>query len=177
MGYRNFGEKFTYIWSNNNCNILTLLSKIKLNWWHLIHYSVYCQIDFILWTNNVRPLKGISHTSQKSWPCNCEDPWFPSKAVLPDMICWTLCQIYLLEMGLCHTPVSHKNNTIMNAHETSILRTLKLCTLYDYNTIMWLLWARTTYPTIGERQKDDPLSSSELSLVFKGTPSLIHLYP
>ena len=30
---------------------------------------------------------------------------------------------------ICHNPLSLKNNTSMNAHETPILRTFKLCTL------------------------------------------------
>ena len=39
----------------------------------------------------------------------------------------------------CHIPLLYKKNTNMNAHETPILRTFKLCTLqklYNLNTIL-----------------------------------------
>lgn len=50
----------------------------------------------------------------------------------------------------CHVSLLHKNNTIMNALETPILRTFK--TLYNtqklckWITILWLLWTQTTRP-------------------------------
>ena len=66
----------------------------------------------------------------------------------------------------------------MNAHETSILRTFKFCTLQKalqlkHNVVIVTSW---NHPTVGKTQ-DDPLSSPELSLIPKVTPSLTHLDP
>ena len=82
------------------------------------------------------------------------------------------------QFPLCHVPISHENNTIMNVLEALVLGSFKLCTLRSFTT-------QTQYrdcyglepPDHRRKAKDNPLSSPKLSLITKGTPSLIHLYP
>ena len=61
----------------------------------------------------------------------------------------------------------------MNANETPILRTFK-CVHYKASQLnhIIVIAMKSNHPT-----KDDPLSSSKFSIISKGTPNVIHLYP
>jgi hypothetical protein len=66
--------------------------------------SSFCLLPRYFWA-----LRVTSHMSQGPWPCNCEGLRLSSKSrtnCLTNMVCWNVCQTYLLELELTQIPTN-----------------------------------------------------------------------